>query len=140
MKKRPNDTTVAKHPGLRVIYRPANTSRDLPAGSPHKAMDAFLLSSRVQDVSLEAAKDIASAASDIAIAEGRTATGSYARSFKTEAIEPVLVAGNLRRAAAVYNDDRAAAPVEFGNRRVGAGRYVLFRAGQLYHTPRTGRA
>ena len=132
---RPQDRVIST-PGLRVYYRPANRAGDLRPGSTHKAMDKFLMSDDVQRVADEAAKDIADAARDLAVAEGSVNSGTYARSFVVlKDVTPIVADGNPRRTAAVINDDRAAAPLEFGNSRVRARRF-LGRAGAPYHTPK----
>lgn len=119
-----------------VRYKPANHQRDLPRGSHHLAMDAFLLSDEVQDVSMAAARDMARDMAIQAVAEGAADTGAYASGFEVEERQPLLAGGNLRRAAVVRNSTDAAAPMEFGNRRVGEGRRIMLRVGLRYHTPR----
>lgn len=115
-------------------YVPANTKRDLPKGSPYKAMDAFLMSDRVQDVAQEAAKDVAEDAGVIVSAEA-TDTGELARSYEARADVPVVIDGNPRRTSVVVTNVAHAAAVEFGNSRSRAV-HPLQRAGEPYHTPK----
>lgn len=128
---------------FRSRYVPANSSAQINAAraarghkpSKFQAMDAFLMSDQIQDVSDAAAKDIAEDASQMAVAEGVVKSGSYASAFETEEADPIVAAGNPRRTAAVYNDDAAAPSVEYGS-RMSPGDRVLGRAGMKYHTPR----
>lgn len=115
-------------------YVPAETKKDLPKGSPYKAMDAFLMSDRVQDVAIAAAKDIAGGASAIVAAEASD-TGELARSYEVHETSPEVIDGHPRRTAIIVNNDRAATPIEFGNSRTPAHR-PLQRAGEPYHTPK----
>lgn len=131
-----------------VTYRyvAANTARDLPKGSPFRAMDAFLLSDRVQDVATAGAKDIAEAAQRLAEAEAYE-TGAYSRGFEAVVTDPVgggtgdddmRLEGGPRRAAAVRNSTPTAAANEFGNSRR-EGKHILRRAGEPWDTPRRPR-
>lgn len=115
-------------------YVPAETKKDLPKGSPYKAMDAFLMSDRVRDVAHAAAKDLADDAATIVSAEA-TETGALARGYEAREDLPVVIDGHPRRVAVVVNNDPAAAPVEFGNGRARAV-HPLQRAGEPYHTPK----
>ena len=121
---------------VKVKYKPAMHRGDLPKGSRHLAMDAFLLSDDVQDVSSAAARDMARDMRAEAVAAGLVDTGGYVQGFDSEASEPVWSSFGPRRAAVVFNDDEAAPAVEFGNRRVGAGRRIMLRVGNRYHTPK----
>lgn len=129
---------------FRARYVPSHSQRQMNTArarrglkpSKMKAMDDFLMSDEVQDVSDAAAEDIAMEARAEAIEGGILETGNYSMSFDSERIPPVVAGGNPRRAAKVFNDDEAAPAVEFGNKKVGDGRWVLTRAGQKYHTPK----
>lgn len=126
---------VYQTPGLRVWYAPANTRRDLRKGSKLMSMQEFLLSERLQQVVDDATDDVAGEARGMAIEEGAVETGGYASGFRAERGPVQVIAGNARRTGRVVNEDPAAAPQEFGNRRVPA-RHVLLRAGLKFHTPR----
>ena len=115
-------------------YVPANRKQDLPKGSPYKAMDAFLMSDRVQDVAHAAAGDVAEDAGVIVSAEA-TDTGELARSYEARADAPAIIDGNPRRTAVVVSNAAHAAAVEFGNSR-SAAVHPLQRAGEPYHTPK----
>lgn len=126
-------------------YKAANTARDLPKGSPFRAMDAFLLSDRVQDVASAGAADIAEAAQRLAEAEAYE-TGEYSRGFEAVEIPPVgeggpggtvggiHLEGGPRRAAIVKNGTPTAAVNEFGNSRR-EGKHILRRAGEPWDSP-----
>lgn len=121
---------------VKVRYKPAMHRTDLRKGSKRLAMDAFLMSDQVQDVSSAAARDMARDMRAEAVAAGLVETGGYVQGFDSEASEPVWTTYGPRRAATVYNDDDAAPAVEFGNARVGAGRRIMLRVGNRYHTPK----
>jgi sugar phosphate isomerase/epimerase len=135
---------------FRARYVPSHSQRQMNAArarrglkpSTMQAMDDFLMSEEVQDVALDAAKDIADTAAGLAVGSGSVETGGYARGFEAERTEPVVAGGNPRRAARVSNeyvDENGYAPaaaVEFGNKKAGPGKRVLGRAGEQYHTPR----
>lgn len=137
-KKRPSDVWLARGGKVEAFYRPANSRRDLPAGSGFKAMDAFLLSSRVQDVVNDVAEAIADDARALARAEGLVRSGVYSTSFGTRESEPVVLAGehpNPRRGALVVNDAPHAASLEFGTSKARAY-HVLERAAEPYRSPK----
>lgn len=115
-------------------YVPANRKQDLPKGSRYKAMDAFLMSGRVQDAAHAAAEDIAQEAGVIVSAEA-TDTGELARSYEARADAPAVIDGNPRRTAVVVTNVAHAAAVEFGNSRSKAV-HPLQRAGEPFHTPK----
>lgn len=130
---------------VRVRYKPANTRRDLPAGSPYQAFNAFLLSDQVQDVALDAAKDIAGAAVMLYLGEFSD-TGETAASVDARADIPVRVAGNVRACAVVTanggrypraRDPEASKALigEFGNDQF-EGLHILHRAGLPYDNPK----
>lgn len=110
-------------------YVPANTKADLPKGSPYRAMDAFLLSDRVQDAADAAAKDIA------AEAAARAGKDSGELASRYDAVDGGVqsYAGNPRRTSAVVNDSPHAAADEFGNSRR-AGSHTLREVGARYDT------
>jgi hypothetical protein len=130
---------------VKVTYRPANYATDLPKGSRFAAMDSFLLSDQVQDVSIAAAKDIASDAVDIIVAEAYE-TGTLADSVDV-APGRVITVNTYPRTTAVVTmhggvPPRATDPeastgaiAEFGNSQREAVR-PLGRAGRKYDTPR----
>ena len=129
-------------------YVPANHHGDLPRGSKFQAMDAFLLSSRVERVAMEAAVDIATIAVQMALVEAFD-TGRYAASID---VQPIVVTmgvlhKNPRAAAAVTAhggrppestdpESSTAAIVEFGNSRA-PGRRILGRAGAPFNSMRS---
>lgn len=115
-------------------YVPAETKKDLPKGSRFKAMDAFLMSDRVQDVAHRVAEDLADDAATIVSAEA-TETGELARGYEARADTPVTIDGHPRRTAVVVNNVAHAAAVEFGNAQSRAV-HPLQRAGEPYHTPK----
>lgn len=130
---------------VRVRYKPANTRRDLPPGSPYQAFNAFMLSEQVQKVAVDAAQDIAGVAVMIYLAEAYE-TGGTAESVDARADTPVRVGGNVRAAAVVTanggrypgaKDPEAskALIVEFGNSQR-AGLHILHRAGIPYDNPK----
>ena len=137
---RPGDVVLFKAPGMTAFYRPSNTRHDLPAGSPLRAMDAFLVSQEVQDVADEAARDIARDAQNLALAEGLVRTGRYARSFDSAPGELKVLPGeypNPRRSAIVYNDVPQAVELELGmdNRATQKPAYrILSRAAEPYQS------
>ena len=136
---------VARGKGWAAHYVPANHRRDLPKGSRHRAMDAFLLSPGLQDVVLRVAEDIAGEARAMAIQEGIAETGEYAGSFDAKPSRPITVGPpfpNPRVSAVVTNDAgdpdtgySVAADVEYG-RPGKEGRRIMYRAGLKYHTPK----
>jgi len=76
---------------------------------------------------IRAANDIRDRAVQIAPHD----TGDYAAAFRVnEQAGLVSVRGNPRVNVEVYNDDPAAAPLEFGNGRIEARR-VMLRAGEM---------
>lgn len=117
-------------------YVPANTRADLPKGSKNLAMDAFLMSERVADVTRLVTRHIAAEAAALAGVEAFD-TGEYASSFEVEETTPIWAGDPKfpRRTMRVINRDEAAAAVELGNSRVGPGKYILTRVGAPYHTP-----
>lgn len=97
----------------------------------HKSFGRFILSAQARKPAVEAAHDVAAHARTSAVRE--VGEGPFADSFKVNAATaPVVVAGNPRVGAEVYNDVRHAAVVEFGRtaggERRGAHR-ILRRAG-----------
>lgn len=137
---------TAKGKNWTAWYRPANRQRDLPHGTGTKAMDAFLMSDRIQDVSTSAAKDVETDAKELAAAEGLIESGKYVNAFDVEETV-VAVDGdhpNPRRGARVTNDAgdpetgfSEAATIEFGNSKV-EGRRIMRRAGAKYDSPKGG--
>lgn len=130
---------------VRVTYKPAQTSLDLPPGSKFKAMDAFLLSPQLGDPVNEATKDIATAATTLATAE-RFETGAYAASIEADEGEIVVVGGRPRVSGAVMAhggsypnakdpETSIAAVVEWGNANAPGAR-ILGRAGDPFHSAR----
>jgi hypothetical protein len=77
---------------------------------------------RLREICEEGAQDIADMAELIAPIR----TGAY-----IESIHVVQISGTDRVGAAVEADDEAAAPLEFGNKRVRIGRHVLISAALL---------
>jgi len=131
---------TARGAGWRAWYVPANTRRDLPAGSRFRAMDDFLLSRQLHKPVLEAAEDVASEARALAIEGGMVDSGDFVSSFDVEA-GPVLTVSdpfpNPRVTGRVTNDSDHAAAVEWGNAQTkGQGHRVLGRAGEKFHTPK----
>ena len=122
-------------PALRMRYVPANSRKDLPPDSKHLPMDAFLVSPRVQRVSLAAAEDIADVARRSAEAQGIFRTGVYLSSFRVSIRPPIVADGNPRAAARVENIAPHAMIVEAGSYHFGRGRWILKRAGAQFHTP-----
>jgi len=132
-------------PGVRVFYQPTNTRRDLPrvAGAQKRLpMDEFLLSDDLQDVLMEAGKDMVEDAREIAIGEGLVESGDYVESFEARRGDIVEVNdgefANPRVSTDVLNNATAAAAIEYGNKRVGRGRRVLGRVAAKYDNPRGG--
>jgi hypothetical protein len=145
---------------IRTTYVPSNSIRQMNAArarhgvpaSRLQSMQEFLLSRHVQDAADDAAEDIADWARAIAQAEitSETSSGAYEASIEARSTEPVVVAGNARRAAAVTaNGGRAswggftdpesshAVVVEFGNPSAPhSGRRIFGRVGALFDTPK----
>lgn len=118
-------------------YRPANSSASLSPEARalgRKAMDAFLLSPQMQKPVTEATKDVEGAARALTVAIGAVDTGDFLDSFDSGPADPIVISGNPRVAGRVTNDSDHAAAVEYGNSAVGAGRRVLGRAAQPWHT------
>lgn len=63
---------------------------------------------------------------DMAVAIAPIQTGAY-----VESIQKIQVSGTDRVGAGVEAADEAAAPVEFGNKRVKVGRHILLTAAGL---------
>lgn len=137
VRRRPPD---ARGRNVKAWYAPANSQRDLPKGTKSKAMDAFLMSDEVADISEQAAKDIADEARQDAASQGISESGEYISSFETERDFVVEVADphpNPRRGARVGNNSKHAAAVEFGNRGR-EGKHILQRAGSKFDSPKGG--
>lgn len=130
---------------VRTRYKPANTRRDLPPGSPYQAFNAFLLSEQLQEPTLAAARDIAASAVAKYLSEFAD-TGETAASVDARPDIPVRVAGNVRVSAVVTanggrypgaKDPEASKALigEFGNAQF-EGKHILHRAGIPYDNPR----
>lgn len=93
----------------------------------HKDFGRFILSEQARDPAVAAAKDVAKlAAANSAAAHG---SGDLASNYKVNGkTAPVVVGGNPRVGAEVYNDKRYAAAREFGRGRKNGTR-ALRRAG-----------
>lgn len=133
-------------------YVPATRRRDLPAGSPYQAMDAFLLSNQLQAPVVMAARDIAADAVAIARAEitSDSSTDAYVDSIDVDEQKVITINTFPRVAAAVtanggrsswggFTDPESshAAVVEFGNAAAPqSGRRIFGRAGAKYNTPK----
>lgn len=136
---------VARGKGWAAHYVPANSARDLPRGSKHRAMDAFLLSNQLADAVMDAGEDIAREARAMAIEEGVAETGEYASSFEAKPGRLITVGPpwpNPRVSVIVSNDAgdpdtgySVAADVEYGT-STRPGKRILYRAGLKYHTPK----
>lgn len=101
----------------RVGYRP-----------DHRSMARFLLSEQARQPAVEAAEDIrALAASIVGKKTGKTAAG-YKVNDKTA---PVVIGGNPRVGADVFNDEQAALAQEFGNARTRNPSRPLGKAGAI---------
>lgn len=116
-------------------YVPAETKRDLPEGSKNLAMDALLMSDRLQDVADHAAFDIVDDARKEALDKGLVKTGNYVASFGVRAGAPRIFKGRPRRVAIAYNDSPHAVDLELGNNGR-FGHHILFRSGLKYHSPK----
>lgn len=108
----------------------------------HKSMAAFLLSNQARDPAVKAAHDIAEIARATAprssVADTDEDVTHMADEFKVnEHSKPVLLGGNPRVGAEVYNEDPAAAPQEFGNSRVRNPSRTLGKAGARVGEHRT---
>lgn len=101
------------------------------------SLSAFLMSSRVGDVSMDAARDIAADAKANMLPH--SASGKTAAGYK---VEPSTggedAEGGIRRTANVYNETPGAAANEFGYGAV-PERRPLRRAADPYHVPRVIR-
>jgi hypothetical protein len=98
----------------------------------NKSMAALLLSKQTRDPAVRAAREIMAIAIAISPYDDREDTdGHYVEHFGVnEHTAPVVVGGNPRVGAEVYNDSGHAAAVEFGNSRNGGrGQRILRRAG-----------
>lgn len=101
----------------------------------HKSMGVFILSDQARQPAVQAAHDvvpIARALQDAAdgpSTKRREGAERMAGNYKVnENTTPVIVGGNPRVGAEVYNDKRYAAAREFGHNREG-GTHALRRAG-----------
>jgi hypothetical protein len=91
----------------------------------HKEFTRFATSDQMLKPLYEAGHDVRA----IAEATATKVTGSYAAGFKVDASAGVLLIGSFtRRIVTVVNEDPAAAPKEFGNRRTKAD-HTLAKAG-----------
>lgn len=99
----------------------------------HESFGRFMLSEQARKPVVEAARDIARIARDLAIAE--VGEGPFAESFEVDAnTAPVIIGRNPRVGARIYNGQRHAAVVEFGRNAGGqrrGGHRVLRRAGAM---------
>lgn len=101
----------------------------------------LLVSDLSDDIAKKGARGIVLAAGALASSEGLVDTGAYASSFKASRsnTDRVVTEYGPHATWTVSNDDPAAAPIEFGNRRRPAHR-ILLRAAMRVHSPRKGRA
>lgn len=132
--------TTARGASWQMWYKPANTQRDLPPRTGTKAMDAFLMSDRIQDVSYEASQDVVGEAERLTAALGVVESGEYISGFKVEPDHIVMASDdhpNPRRASRVVNDADHAATVEYGARN-GEGMRIMRLAGAKYDSPKGG--
>jgi hypothetical protein len=133
---------IYKTPEVTAWYAPANTRRDLPPGSKARgAMDDLLLSKQIQEPIMEAAKDMADDARELAISEGLVESGGYVSSFGHHEGEVVTVNdgsyANPRVSAVVENTDPVSPAIEFGNSRTRARR-ILGRVAAKHTSPKGG--
>lgn len=128
----------------------ARTRHGVTEPSTLESMKEFLVSPAVQEVADHAAADIASIAALIAHTEitSESSSGAYEDSIDSQPIEPVVIKGNARAAAAVtahggtesyggFTDPESshAAVVEWGNEAAPhSGRHILRRAGATHDT------
>lgn len=117
-------------------YIPAYTRAQLRKGSKNRAMDSFLMSDRVADVTRLVTRHVAAEATTLAGAEAFD-TGEYASSFEVEETAPIWAGTPSfpRRTFRVINRTKHAAAVELGNSASGPGKYILTRAGAPFHNP-----
>lgn len=99
----------------RLRYRPhhgAGPTKD----NPYPGMRAFLLSDQAREPAIAAGRDIAALAKTTS--PRSSGPGPHmADQFKVnEKSAPVKIGGNPRVGVEVYNEDRAAAPNEFGGK------------------------
>lgn len=123
---------------MSVKYKPAYTRRDLPVDSKRLAMDAFLMSGRVQAVVLQVARDMADDARDLAVAKGLVDRGEYRDSFEVRPGRPVWAGQPAfpRRTAVLENTAGHAAALEWGNSQTGEGHHVMGEIQAKWHSPK----
>jgi hypothetical protein len=102
----------------------------------HHGFGRYMRSDDVADAAHSVARDIANLARTTA-EKGKT--GNYSRGFRVDrSYQTMLIndgeGSGLRRISSVYNDDGAAAPLEFGNKRTKARR-TLGRAAAAIGEP-----
>lgn len=79
----------------------------------HESFGRFMLSDQARKPAIEAAHDVVGVAHALAVKE--VGEGQFSENFQVNSeAAPVIVAGNPRVGAEVYNDVRHAAVVEFG--------------------------
>jgi hypothetical protein len=100
-------------------YKPNNSTLD--------GLGGFMKSPIMKAVALAAGEAVAMEAREIVVSENIIDTGAYLGAFKVRS-EEVIIKGNARASARVENDDRAAAPIEFGNAHTPIARHVMLRA------------
>ena len=108
---------------------------------PHHANIArFLKSDTSAEIAKIGAKRIKFAAEAQTVGAGLIETGAYLRSFKIRpSADMVVTTWGPRRTYEVYNDDPAAAPIEFGNTRT-RPHHILLKAAIIASHPIHARA
>ncbi|MEV7013274.1 hypothetical protein [Streptosporangium sp. NPDC051022] len=93
----------------------------------NKGIGAMLRSAKMEQEMISRARIIVSYAQ----ADAPHESGEYAESFTIDSGQsssPIQLGTGDRAWAKIRNDSPAAAPIEFGNRRVGEGKRILGRA------------
>ena len=123
---------------VKAWYAPANSRRDLPAKSRMEAMDSFLMSDDLLEVTWGVAADMVSDARQEALAQGLTESGEYVSSFERRPGPIVNVESqghaNPRLSVEVGNTSGHAAAVEYGTSKDREAHRVLGKVGARYHT------
>ena len=99
----------------------------------HESFGRFMLSGQIRKPVAEVAEQIRL----VAIGDTRKRTGDLASGYRVKINAGTIVVNDAHPSARVkvevFNSDEAAAPMEFGNSRVGKpGRRALGRAGALF--------
>lgn len=99
----------------------------------HESIAAFLVSKRVRDVAIKAAKDVQRIAAATSPNYSNNRDRSLRESWRVNENPGFFVTrnGNPHAFAQVFNGNKVAAGNEFGNRRIKTAHHTLLRAGAM---------